>query len=102
MYLICKKSTLPNFDAAHAIRHAVSWGTLSAPSQSWEVYATFPNRDRAVNYAKTLANEIGEEVEVRSAYADGDHYSIGVYAPTPTPIEEQEKYDGVPADTGSV
>ena len=101
MYIVCTKSANNNFDAAHAIRHAVAWGTLSSPTQSWEVYATFPKRNRATAYAADLANELGENVEVRSAYADGDHYTVGVYAPTPTP-EEQEKDDGCPAETVSV
>ena len=100
MYIVCTKS-VTTFDAPGAIRYAVAFGTLSSPSESWEVYATFPKRDRATAYATALANELGENVEVRSAYADGDHYSVGFYAPTPTP-EEQEKDDGCPAETVSV
>ena len=100
MYIVCTKSAT-TFDAPGAIRYAVAFGSLSSPSQSWEVYATFIDRGRATAYAQTLANDLNLKVDVRSAYGAGDHYSIGSFNPTPTP-EEQEKDNNCPAETGSV
>ena len=100
MYLVCTLKQDNNFDAVRALNHGITVGTLNGPPQVWQVHLTCSSRDLAVRFAKQMANENGIEVEVRSGWSNGDHYSIASFSPPP--IEEQEKYDGVPADTGSV
>lgn len=108
MYAIIRPSPLftpatPDFKSE--IEWGLKYGTYSAPRPApIEFLATTPDFYRARKLAQFLANDLGEKTEVVPVmFASGLGGVIHTAEPEQQePCEEPEKYDGVPADTGSV
>ena len=107
-YLIC--TTKPTtFDKVDAMRSAVQYGHLTAPTETFTVHATASSHEMALKLGQVVADHLRTEVTLRYAYlACGTHFHSEWVYPTPLPEqgetaeEEWEPYDGVPADTGSI
>lgn len=107
MYLICTARPIEAFNKPEALRNAIQYGYLSDMPSSWTVHATVPNYDLAKKMGKFIANEKNEQVTLLSAYLDtGSHFLAHTIDPDPKPeaelLDALDKYDGAPADTGSL
>jgi len=107
MYLICTDRPIEAFNKAESLRNAIQYGYLPEAPAAWTVHATVPNYDLAKKVGQFIANEKSVQVTLRSAYLDtGSHYFALTIDPEPKPevelLDALDKYDGCPADTGSV